>query len=469
MVRLRSFRCFVATGVVLGAIAAGCTQENDPSRSEAAPEPEPAVLPAAATDRAPGELAVVVPELPETWDPALATTPGAAQQIQHVVEPLIRVEADGRTFRSGLAESWDYDRDDLTFTVTLDQDARFSNGAPVTAADVAFSVADWRTGPVFGDRYAVISDTTIVDDHTIVLELSEPAPDLELALSRAAAGVLPANYGGRTRTDYLEAPIGAGPYRIRDWDPTSELVLVPNPVYHRRDDIAFDTVTVTAESDDTARLSAFHRGVADVATIRSWDVPQLPADRVVRANPHRLTFVALNRDRAVGDPAVVDALAATLDYPAMADQGEQTMTVPYGADGLVPPEMDAEAAAALGQAELVFAGTDREHQRLAEALQAGISRLGHYLQLSGLDADELDRRRTEGDYDLILVRTGAFETKADLDDDAELIPLAAHRAVFARHPSVDGFTPGATGTWWFDDATRSDDARLEPEPEPGEG
>ena len=53
-------------------------------------------------------------------------------------------------------------------------------------------------------------------------------------------------------------------------------------------------------------------------------------------------------------------------------------------------------------------------------------------------------------------------TAAIRGDDAELIPLVAHRAAFARQPSVDGFAPGAAGTWWFDDVTRTDDAPFEP-------
>jgi peptide/nickel transport system substrate-binding protein len=318
---------------------------------------------------------------------------------------------------------------------------------------------------VFGDRYAVIEQTTIVDDRTIVLELSEPAPDLELALSRATAGVLPANYGGRTRADFLHEPLGAGPHRILSWDPGRELVLAPNPVHHRAGGAAFDTVTVTAEPDDASRVAAFRRGAADVATIRSWHIPELPIDRIVRAGPRRLTFVGLNRSRPVGDLAVTGALAATLDYSAMADQPEHTLAVPYGADGLTTPEIDPAAAAALGQAELIFDATDREHQRLAESIQAGVTGLGHYLQLTALDPETLIRRRAEGDYDLILVRTDTFERQTDLADDAELVPLVAHRAVFARDPAVDGFAPHATGTWWFDEVTRVD----EPEQEPAEG
>ena len=463
MPSLPRLRPLLAAALVLGVMATACAAAD--TMPAAAPEGEPAVLPAAAPERAPGELRVVLPELAESWDPALATTPAAHQQILHVMEPLIRLDPDGTTFRPGLAESWSYDEEDLSFEIDLEEDARFSTGERVTSEDVAFSVADWQAGTIFGDRYDVIASIEIIDDRTLVLELSRPAPELELHLSQAAAAIVPANYAGRTRGDFFEHPVGAGPYRISSETPGSELTLATNPVSHRLGDLTFDTIVVTAEPDDAARLAAYRSGAADIVTIRSWDIPELPADQVVRAAPHRLTFVGLNRQRPIADPEVQDALAAVLDYPAMADQAEGTMAIPYGADGAVRDAVTVGSAPALEQAELIFDATDREHRRLAESLRAAIAGLGHAVQVTGLDPDEFDTRRHDGDYDLILVRTDALQAQDDLADDAEFLPLVAHRAPFVRQPSIGGFDPLAIGTWWFDDLTLIEPADDEPEAE----
>lgn len=460
MASLASIRMLLAAGLALGAVATACAPaETTPA---AAPESELTVLPAAAPERTPGELRVVLPELADSWDPALATTPAEVQQIQHVMEPLLRLDPDGTTFRPGLARSWTYDEEELTFTVELEPDARFSTGAPVTADDVAFSVADWQAGARFGDRYDVIDTITIVDDRTLVFELSAAAPELELHLSQAAAAIVPANYAGRTRGDFFERPVGAGPYRIASWTPESELALATNPVSHRLQDLAFDTVVMTAEPDDAARLAEYRSGAADIVTIRSWDIPELPAEQVVRAAPHQLTFVGLNRRRPVADPEVLEALAAVLDYPAMADQAEGTMAIPYGADGATRPAVAAGAAPSLDQAELIFDETNRDHRRLAGSVRAAVAGLGHSIQVSGLDPETFDERRSAGDYDLILVQTDALQSQADLPDDAEFVPLAAHRAAFARQLDVGGFAPLSIGTWWFDDLNA---AEREDEPE----
>ncbi len=449
MPSLPPLRMLLVAGLALGAVATACAPaETTPA---AAPQPEPTVLPAAAPERNPGELRIVLPELADSWDPALATTPAAVQQIQHVMEPLLRLDPDGTTFRPGLARSWTYDEEARTFTVELEPDARFSTGAPVTADDVAFSVADWQAGTRFGDRYDVIDTTTIIDDQTLVFELSQAAPELELHLSQAAAAIVPANFAGRTRGDFFERPIGAGPYRITSWTPESELVLATNPVSHRLEELAFDTVVMTAEPDDAVRLADYRSGAVDIVTIRSWDIPELPAEQVVRAAPHQLTFVGLNGQRPVAEPEVQEALAAVLDYPAMADLAEGTMAIPYGADGAIRPAVAAGAAPTLDQAELIFDETDRDHRRLAESVRAAVAGLGHSVQVSGLDPETFDERRVAGDYDLILVRTDALQSQADLPDDAEFLPLVAHRAVFARQLDVGGFAPLAIGTWWFDD------------------
>ena len=461
MVSLPPLRPVVAAALALGLSATGCASAE--TTPEAAPAPDPTVLPAAAPDRTPGELRVVLPELAENWDPALATTAVAQQQIQHVMEPLLRLDADGTTFRPGLATSWTYDEESLTFEVELEDDARFSTGEPVTADDVVFSLADWQAGPLFADRYAVITGARVLDDRTLVFELERAAPDLTLHLSHAAAAIVPANYADRTRREFFERPVGAGPYRIAGWQPGAELTLATNPVFHRLDELAFDTVVVTGEPDDAARLAAYRSGAADVVTIRSWDIPELPADHVVRAAPHRLTFIGMNRQRPVANPEVQEALGAVLDYPAMADLAEGTMAIPYGADSMARPALEAGAGPALDGAELIFDAADRDHRRLAESVRAAVAGLGHAVQVTGLDTEEFPTRRSDGDYDLILVRTDALQAQADLPDDAAFLPLVAHRASFARHPSISGFAPLSTGTWWFDELTQRERSDDEPE------
>ncbi len=448
----------LAASLVLVVLSVGCSPDSTPGEQAA---PRSAVLPAAAPEHPVGELHVAVRALPERWDPALVTSASQAQLIQQVLEPLIRQEADGTAFGRGLAYSWNHDQAALTFSIRLHPEARFSSGDPVTAADVAFSVGDWQTGPLHGDAFDVIERTTIVDDHRLVFHLREPAPHLERLLSQPAAAVYPANYGDRTRAEFLSRPLGAGPYRFSTWQPETELVLVVNPVHHRSTPPTYSTIVATAIPDAADRLSAFRDGTIDLLAIPSWHIADLPDPDVVRAAPHRLSFVGLRRGSGIDTGDARPGLEAVLDHAALADLGDGTMSVPYGVRSGTEDAVGRKALTAFDGAELIFDASNQDHRVLAESLHASLSARGPALTLVGLDTAALERRRADGAYDLVLLTTDALGTRSDLGDDVELVPLVAHRAAFGRQTYLEGFEPTPAGTWWFDDLTRRDSASEE--------
>ncbi len=147
------------------------------------------------------ELRVVRGLFHEGWDPDNALELGSIQYIQHVMEPLIRANPDGQTLSPGLADSWEYDDEALTFSVTLNPDATFSDGTPVTSADVAFSVEEWKAGPNYGILYAAIDTTEIVDDHSLVFSMGYPDSSLEAVLTWQSAAIMPLDYGGMSREE----------------------------------------------------------------------------------------------------------------------------------------------------------------------------------------------------------------------------------------------------------------------------
>jgi ABC-type transport system substrate-binding protein len=86
------------------------------------------------------QLNVGVQSLPSTNNPFLAVDGEAdAAHIGIMYEPLVHYNNMGEVLPL-LAESWDYDDDTMKWTITLDPDAKFSNGTQVTAYDVKFSL-----------------------------------------------------------------------------------------------------------------------------------------------------------------------------------------------------------------------------------------------------------------------------------------------------------------------------------------
>jgi hypothetical protein len=180
-----------------------------PSPTPATPLPEP--LPAAtappprpdsssldcAVIAEPGEPIATV-GLADRIDPANAPRPSNESErlvFRQLYETLIRLDCKGRV-RPALAESWRLDTDSRTWIVTLRENSRFSDGTPVTAADVR---SGWTRDGVSDELQPHVSrlvqSIAPVDDRTVAIRLRSPRTDMPLALAhpdlavaRAAAG-----------------------------------------------------------------------------------------------------------------------------------------------------------------------------------------------------------------------------------------------------------------------------------------
>ena len=140
-----------------------------------------------------------------------------------------------------VAEGYTLSEDGKTYTFTLRQDAKFSDGSSVLAEDVVFTVERAQDPALKSPRYADWSGVraTVVDERTVRFTLAKPyAPFLELT----TLGILPSHLWRDVASEEfpfstLETnPVGAGPFRVerilRDSSGLIESVsLVENPLY----------------------------------------------------------------------------------------------------------------------------------------------------------------------------------------------------------------------------------------------
>lgn len=73
-----------------------------------------------------------------------------------------------------IAESWEVSEDGLTWTFYLREDAKFHNGDPVLASDVAFSIMRAKNSPICASKFSSVDDCVVVDDHTVQVNLVQP-------------------------------------------------------------------------------------------------------------------------------------------------------------------------------------------------------------------------------------------------------------------------------------------------------
>ncbi len=133
-----------------------------------------------------------------------------------------------------LATGYELSTDHRTFTFSLRPGVKFSNGKPLVADDVVFSINRTRkdaAGPLSFLDYA-ITDIEAKGTGSVVFQLSQPWAPFLSDLSVFANAVLPADFAGQSEKEFFTAPIGTGPFTLDGFTPdANSLTLKANPDY----------------------------------------------------------------------------------------------------------------------------------------------------------------------------------------------------------------------------------------------
>ncbi|MBZ5686408.1 MAG: peptide ABC transporter substrate-binding protein [Acidobacteriia bacterium] len=222
----------------------------------------------------------------DSLDPAL-TSGGLGDPYNIIFNGLVTTQDDGSIIDQ-LAASHSVSSDGLTYTFTLRPNLKFSDGTPLTASDVAYSInrtllpatqSDVRVylsllkdfdKVTSGTIPTLIGDSLIVkDDKTISIVLSKPAAYFLGALSYSTSFVVEKKLidkYGNTWTDHLEEGGGCGPFKVKSYSHTTGLVLVPNPYYFGFQPKLTEIQYIIA-ADRDSNYKAFQVGQFDLAPV----------------------------------------------------------------------------------------------------------------------------------------------------------------------------------------------------------
>jgi peptide/nickel transport system substrate-binding protein len=135
---------------------------------------------------------------------------------EQIMESLYTVGPDGKTLKPWLATSYEKSADGLTYTFTLRPGVKFSDGKPMTSADVKFSIEDARKqSKGWGYIDAPIKAITAPDPETVVFKLKYGWAPFLADIALFSNGIVPENFGGKSRKAFYEQPVGTGPVM---WD-----------------------------------------------------------------------------------------------------------------------------------------------------------------------------------------------------------------------------------------------------------
>ncbi len=307
---------------------------------------------------------------PPSLDPGLSTTVDAAHILRALFEGL--VGNDPVTCRPipGAAESWSISKDEKTYRFFLRKNAKWSNGAPVTAHDFVFA---WKRtlSPGLASEYAymlyylknakLFNEGKLKDfsqvgvraaaDHELVVELDRVTPYFVSVLSHASTyplhrqtvekyGAWDSRDNSWTRPGHM---VSNGPFQMDQWEVNRRVVVKKNPEYWDRDIIRLNEVHFLAYDSAQTEERAYRAGDIHItltlptSKIETYQAEKNPALKIGPLNGTYFYRINVKR-KPFGDPRVRRALSMAIDRQLIVERITRGGQAP--AYNLTPPGLD---------------------------------------------------------------------------------------------------------------------------------
>ena len=220
---------------------------------------------------------------PESLDPHKARSVQAGEVLRDIGEGLLTYSATGELV-AGTAASWVVSEDGLTYTFTIREDARWSNGELVTAEHFVFALrrlVDPGTAAFYaemldaivnapqivaGEKQPEVLGVVATDARTLVITLARPTPYLLSLLTNPST--FPLHPGSIAKHGDAFARAGNllsnGAYKLDAWEPGSVVELSRNEYYWNNAGTAIDYVRHHVVTQEVTELNRYRAGELQV-------------------------------------------------------------------------------------------------------------------------------------------------------------------------------------------------------------
>ena len=261
------------------------------------------------------DIVVAVDADVDTLHPTDFSTTVELGVLNQIYDTLLYYSPDGtKDPEPRIAESYEVSDDGLDYTFHLRDDVTFHDGTPVTADDVVFSIELYKASEYQGSQISMLSSVEATDEHTVVCHLDAPySPFLQGICSPMIASKA---YYESSEDDFVNNPIGTGPYKFVSRAKGSNIKLEANEDYYRGAP-EIKEVTFEVIPDSSTKAIALQTGEVNFAEIDSATKPQLeanPAITIAEVPTSAFSYIAMNTEKEpFNDVKVRQALNYAID------------------------------------------------------------------------------------------------------------------------------------------------------------
>lgn len=296
---------------------------------------------------------------PPELNSILTTDVASGDILREVIAGLYKLDANDNPVED-LATDTQVSEDGKTYTMKLREDAKWSNGEPVTAHDFVFAyqtICKKETASTYGfivyenlengvDVFEGKKDPSelgvkAIDDYTLEVKFTTPIPYAKHLF--AFASYYPMNQkayeeiGADKYAKDADKIVTNGAYTIAEWTHDDHITLQKNPDYYNADEIKIEKIKFLMMKDANARMNAFKAGEVDGIDLTGEQVEQLNKEGVETKSyvDNGVWYLQYNTKKAgLNNAKIRQALGLAVDTKSLCDNVLKDGSIP--ATGLVP-------------------------------------------------------------------------------------------------------------------------------------
>ncbi|MBT1173204.1 ABC transporter substrate-binding protein [Bifidobacterium sp. MA2] len=379
-------------------------------------------------------------------------TSNNAFAIDKVFEPLVSFDKDGKII-DWLAKSHKISDDGLTYTFTLRDGLKFSDGTDVTAADAVFSIKQHQAEkdaalPLTAD----IASVDAPDDKTVEIKLNSAYTPLLAELANFSNGIVPKDFGGKSESAFFKNPVGTGPFVVSKWDKSGDLTFAKNKNYWQQGKPGIDKLVYKVVEDGTQAVNQLKTGEVDgiespalenideladgadtkIETTGSWVTDELffntADEHFSDVHVRRALAYALNRDDVTKAVTFGHAVTANTVLPKAIRYSTQDSIKPLNNDqAKAKSELEQSKYPQGFSAKILVPSGNNAYQQTAQLLQSAAAKIGVKLDIDSVDMATFRSRFKAFDYQIMI-----NSAQADYPDADSIIDFQADPDGFSK-------------------------------------